>query len=556
VTFRRFLVKAGTLVALCLLPSCSVVVRADVSQCKTDGDCTGRGPDFVGTACATGGPSKGYCVDELAVSENGECSANADCVDISGPGSICASNSGANRCQRVVTDECPLYVGDPFVERTVIFGVMGDIAPTDARYTRDIGIVAAAKLAVDEFQADKGIELNGKRRVAVVFCRQSTPRASSTHLVRLGAKAILGPTESARLLSVVEQAAPEKVPVFAGALDENPAAALSQAAGLVFLTGAERGSTVAAMSAYLGENKTPILTATGGGAALRVLTVLSQDNAGYESLLAEKLTFNGKTALQNQGDAGCDACYRNIKLTDGDVAAFLSAVAAFRPSVIVPIVDASWGTTFLPALEASFVGPAKPPIYLHPFTLEEDAGYRVLRKANPTLPTQRIAGLWPARTSSAVASFQDRYRAATSPKASVAGPTPNVSATRVYENMSFVLLAAYSAARSAPKGEFTGADLARAVANVTTKGAASVQIGPLGIVPAVQTLNRELGRDQPEFEKIDIDGIFTKFEFTSNQVATNPWQIWCLDGAKGTYEGTSRVFDGTAFSGGAPGLCN
>ena len=553
---RLFIVSTGVLLALCLLPSCSKVVGASVLQCQTDGDCADRGPDFVGTACATGGPSKGYCVDELAVSQNGECTANADCVDISGQGSICARVGGANRCQRVVTEQCPFYVGDPFVERTVVFGVMGDIAPTDIRYTRDVGIVAAAKLAVDEFQADKGIELNGKRRVSIVFCKQSTPRASSTHLVRLGAKAIVGPTESGALVSVAEQVAPAKVPVFTGTLDENPAAALAQAAGLIFLTGAERGSMVDALSAYLTENKMPILAATGGGVGLRVLTVLSQDSVGYETLLAEKLTFNGKTAIQNQSDTACDACYRNVKLVDGDVAALLSAVATFRPNVIVPIVDSTWGSTYLSPLEASFAGPGKPPLYLHPFRLEEDAGYRVLRRTNPTLVNQRVAGLWPRRSSSTVASFRDRYRLATSPRPNVPGPTPNVSATRVYETMSLVLLAAYSAARSTPNGAFTGADLARTVANVTAKGAPPIQVGPLGILPAVQTLNRRLGASESEFERVDVDGILTTFEFSANQVATSPWEIWCLDGAKEAYEGTSRVFDGSSFAGGSPGLCN
>jgi hypothetical protein len=539
--------------AAALAPGCSAFVRDDPVQCKTDADCEKRGPDFVGTACATGGPHVGFCVDQFPLNLNGECTANADCVDVTGPGSVCATIEGVNHCERLLSESCPAYVGDPFVERTAIYGVLGDVLPRDPSYVRDAGLAAAAKLAVDEFQADKGVELSGRRRVALVLCSQTTPRSSAAHLVRIGAKAVLGPTDAAKLTAVAEVTAPAGVPAFAGYLDENGAAALPEASGLVFSSGPSRESAVAALSAYLGENAAALL-APSGEARLRVMTVLGPESAGYGAVLSEALRYNGQTAAQNQNDPAC-RCYLEAR-ADGGPAAVASAAASFRPHVLVPLMNTSWGATYLPAVEAA-LGDGARPLYLHPFVREPDPGYRAAERATPGALRARVAGLWPSRDEAALSSFGDRYRAATAPAPGPPGPPPNVSAARAYETMQLVLYASYAAALARPGGDFSGADLARAVATVTAAGAARVGPGPLGIVPAVQTLNRPAGQgaDGPTYAPIDFDGLLSTFEFDQNQAAASAWQVWCLDGASAQYAGTPRVFKGGAFQGGAPGLC-
>ncbi|HEU4408808.1 MAG TPA: hypothetical protein VFS43_26340 [Polyangiaceae bacterium] len=543
--------------ALCCLfalaPACSVAVADDPVQCEADADCEGRGPDFAGTACATAGPRKGFCVDQFPSDLGGECAANADCVDVTGPGSICAPADGTTRCERLLTEQCPLYIGDPFIERTVIYGLLGDVLPQDPSYVRDAGLVAAAKLAVDEFQADAGVELSGRRRVSFVVCSQATPRASASHLLRLGAKAIVGPSEGDKLAAVAELTGPAGVPVFAGYLDENTAAAVPEASGLVFLSGASRASAVAALSAFLGENAAALL-APSGATHLRVMTVLGSETERYAAFLAERLTFNGKTAVQNQNDPACGSCYLNADATGGP-AALAAAAAAFRPHVVVPLMNASWGATFLPAVEAA-LGDLPGPVYLHPALREVDPGYIVLGRSAPDL-ADRVVGLWPARDEGVASSFRDRYQDATAPSAGVPGPAPNVSATRVYENTFLVLLASYAAALESPDGDFRGADLARAVAAVTSPGGTRAGAGPLDIASAVQALNRRAlqGGGDPAATAVDLDGILSTFEFDPNQSSASRWQLWCLDGAAGRYVGTPRVFDGASFQGGTPGLC-
>lgn len=556
--------RASFMVRLCgavfavaaLVPACSLYVHDDPIQCNTDSDCTSRGPDFRETGCSTSGTSKGFCVDTRSLRINGECGSNADCVDISGPGSVCSiGEDSLARCVRVVTEECPSYVGDPFIEGTVLFGVMGEISPEDTGFARDFPLLAAADLAISEFQSDNALELNGKRRVAVIGCSESKPRLAAAHLAQLGVKAVVGPTSETRLLRVAEQLSPQGIPLFTGHVGQNAAAALPASNGLVFLTTPSRDGWISALNAYLPEASTDVKAAR-GLTSVRVAVVLGPEFATFGPLMRERLVFNGKTALQNQNDAACGNCFTLVETAGKSASAIADEVSAFAPQFIIPLVDTSWGASMLSAVESKYTGAqATRPIYVHPMMRDEDTGYRQLNVADPAVRS-RFVGLWPERDEGVLASFRERYRTRSSPADGRLGIAPTVSAIKTYENMLLVLYASYAAGRGSEDGDFDGRALAAAVADVTAAGAPPIAPGPLSMLEAILALNKSDGAmPKPKYGTIDFNGLYTPFEFGADQTVTNRIQLTCINAA-GQYVGSARVLkNGQSFEGGTPGLC-
>lgn len=530
------------------LDACSLYANGETVQCNEDSDCQSRGPDFAGTGCAKAGPKAGFCIDARERVTTGECVENADCVDIKGPGSVCAIGSDeVPRCVQVITDECPVVVGNPFIEGTQLFGVVGDILPSDPGYVRDYAHLAGATVALNELQAGRGIELPGKKRIALVGCTQSRPRSSGAHLTELGAKAVVGPTDEASLLRVAEQTVGAKIPLITASFGNDSASAVPSGSSYVFLAGPAREAVVALLNAYLSEIAADVKSSRG---SVRVAVVLGKGRSLLGQQLSERLTFNGKTAIVNQNDPSCGNCYRAIeasKLTPAQVA---DELATFGATVIVPLTDTTWGAQTLPALESRISTAAQKPVYVHPVMAEEDPGYRVLAASDPAF-RKRFVGLWPSRDDGAFASFRERYRAATASRAGVLGPEPTLAAARAYDATTALFYAAYSAGRRAPDGKLTGAGVAAAMANVTSKGARRIGPGPLEALDAIGELNKA----DADAAKVDFDGLLSTFELGTERAIPTRWQIVCLD-TFGKYSGTARsIRDGGAFEGGTPGLC-
>jgi hypothetical protein len=547
---------ASMLAAAVFVPACSLYVRDEAVQCKTDEDCSSRGPDFVETGCASAGPSKGFCIDRRSLRVNGECAANADCVDITGPGSVCTiGDDSLARCVRVVTEECPTYVGDPFIEGTALYGLLGEISPEDTGFAQDFPLLAAADLAVNEFQSDRALELNGKRRIAIIGCSESKPRTAAAHLAQLGVKAVIGPSAESRLLRVAEQLSPRGIPLFTGHVGQNAAATLPASNKLVFLTAPTRDGWLAALNAYLPEASADVKAAR-TLPNVRVTVVVGPELSVYAPLIRERLSFNGKTAIENQNDAACGNCFQLVETSGKTDAQIADEVGAFGPQFIVPLVDTSWGASMLPAFEARFTGPqAGRPIYIHPMVRDEDLGYRQLNWAEAAVRA-RFVGLWAERDEGVLASFRERYRQRTSPSEGQVGITPTTRAIRTYENMLLVLYASYAAGRGSEAGEFNGRALAAAVSDVTAAGAQTIGPGPLSMLDAILALNKSDGAmPKPTYGKIDFNGLYTQFEFGADQAVSNRVQVFCLN-ASGQYVGSARVLrNGQSFEGGTPGLC-
>jgi hypothetical protein len=541
--FPSLLVLCGILGSLAPF-GCSAIVAADPVQCTDDSECTARGPDFQGTGCALAGPNKGFCVENRAATL-GECATNADCVDLTGPGSVCTVDAAQPRCVPLLGDDCPLTFGNPFVENTVTFAILGDFTANDPGRGRDLGSFEAASLALSKFQQKGSFALAGNRRIALVGCSQARPKATTARLAAAGVKAILGPSDPSKLVRVVEQAGPLGIPVFATSAAQNTAVAAPGGTSSVFLTGSSQDSVVAGINGVLSDLSGTVRTAR-NRSFVRVAVLFDGSLEAYAPVLRERLVFNGKTALQNQADASCNNCYTALPIArDGSPippSEIAAALAEFKADIVIPVSGGGFGS-YLARLEA-LPAPAVPPYYLAPFIDFEDASYRVELASHSTL-VNRVIGFRPRRQEAPYASFESRYRTFVAGGAGQ-GSAPTLQNTRVYETTKLAIYSAFMAGRGGANGRFEGAQVTAAVPLVTTAGADVIDVGPLGIPNAIGALARS--------GKMSLNGLFTSFGFLPNRSVANAWEVWCMD-ASGRYLATKRTMTEAGEWTGVPAVC-
>jgi hypothetical protein len=289
---------------------------------------------------------------------------------------------------------------------------------------------------------------------------------------------------------------------------------------------------------------------------VRVAVITGAGNEAFAPLFRERLIFNGKTAIENQNDPGCNQCFAQIDATKRTSAQVVDDLIAFAPNIIIPLTDTSWGAATMPLLESKLTGvQSTRPVYLHPVLRDEDAGYRALNVADP-LVRARFVGLRPDRDDAVVAGFNDRFKTRTGVISGKAGGTPSLNAGRTYENMLLALYAAYAAGRGERQGEFTGAELAAAVKDVTTAGSTVVAPGPLSMLDAILGLNKLVTMAPKQtFGQIDFNGVYTQFDFGEDRAVSNRFQVFCLT-SFGQYASNGRAIkNGKTFEGGVSGLC-
>jgi hypothetical protein len=262
----------------------------------------------------------------------------------------------------------------------------------------------------------------------------------------------------------------------------------------------------------------------------------------------QRLVFNGKSAVENERDVACRNCYSRFETSQFDKAAVeqrADEILAFNPHFIIPFTDIDWGAQLLPTLEQKYAAAPSTvnrPIYLHPFLQIEDAGYKSLPVTDPAL-RRRVTGIRPLRDNSFEV-FQNKFREAVRPISAPdqLGPEPNPGAGRAFETALLVLFATYSALLD--KADAVPQDVALAIEKVTDS-TASTKVTLNDIALGVRRLN--------ERARIDLDGLFTFFDFDPNTSSAPPtWTTWCL-GSAGQYLSGSRVFKGGTF--GPPVFC-
>ncbi|MBX3229705.1 MAG: hypothetical protein KIT84_05175 [Labilithrix sp.] len=536
-----------------LVVACTAIVSTDPVQCKNDGDCTKRGPDFVDTVC-----DNGLCAPSAAQADAapaGECAKNSDCAG-KGEGLVCASHT--LECVKLESDDCKVVYGDGAADGTILYGLLSEIGPEDTNYFRQQQHVSAAKLAFAEFFERAGASFPGGAKGALVACSEHFPRKVSAHLANLGVKAVIGPSAEDRQRAVVETLLPARVPSFTPWINGNPGSVVPGSAGFAWLAAFQRADVVAPLNALVAEREAHLRSQ--GKTKVRVAVVVNEPNpteagvpfnayAEYGDIMDQRLVFNGKTAVENQSDPTCDgnACYKRFATNQAVLATVnerADAIVAFKPDLVVPFTDIDWGAQLLPALEARFAAlpVAERPTYVQPFLQIEDAGYKELDVADASLRA-RITGIRPLRDNS-FELFANKFRAAyTSPSDTTKqGPPPNPGAGRAFETSLLLLLTTYAALAEKPNA--TPEEIVAALPIVTDPNGTRVTLNDL--VTGVGALNAKA--------RINFDGLFTFFDLDmSTHSAPATWTTWCL-GPSRTYDSTNRIFRNNTFDG-PPDVC-
>jgi hypothetical protein len=517
----------AALVSVAAALSCTAVVSTDATQCKEDADCAARGPDFAGTVCS----AAGMC--EVAAAPAGECTKSSDCA-AKGAGFVCSSR--IQSCVAVESEDCRVVYGDPTADDAVLFGLLSEIGKADSLYFRQGQHARGAQLAFHEFFETSGVKLPGNRSAALVACSERLPRRASAHLANLGVTAVIGPAEEGRHRAVVETLAQASIPTFSPWVNGNPSAVLPESAGLAWITSFLRPEVVAPLNALVAEQEAK-LKAQFGLSSVRIAVLVSgADDAGvgavspyseFTSLMDQRLLFNGKTAIENEKDAGCNHCYKRFSTqqsTVEGVAAQVQALVDFAPSIVIPFTDIEWGGQLLPALEKAYA--AKPadverPVYIQPFIQNEEQGYRALPFTDAAV-RQRITGIRQVRDNGFELfqnKFEDRFR----PPSNVSklGPEPNRGAGGAFETALLLLFASYAAMTE--NVHLQPRDLVNALGRVADN-AAPTTVTLNDIPTGIQRLNAK--------QNIHVAGLFTSFDFDYATSAARPrWTSWCLSAA-------------------------
>ncbi len=163
VTRARFAVAAG----LFLGPvACTAIYDDTSTQCRSEDDCRGRGPDFADTTCS----AERVCV-KIQIDAT-LCSTNQDCTDRAGGSpSLCSKTS--HSCVALTSAQCPRVLGDKsdLLDDNTIFLGTSFLPNIDGQPIED-----AVEYARQTFKVASGGGLPSvvpggpKRPIAVVSC--------------------------------------------------------------------------------------------------------------------------------------------------------------------------------------------------------------------------------------------------------------------------------------------------------------------------------------------------------------------------------------------------
>jgi hypothetical protein len=547
----RFL-RAASLLALIGGVACTAIVtNEEAIQCKTNADCTTRGPDFVGTTCQSG-----FCQISSASTSptdipGATCHKNADCAS-KGDGFVCASNTG--QCAPTKSDICDVAYGNPTEEGTVLYGLLSELGQKDTNFFRQQQYKYAAKLAFTEFFDNTNVRFAGGRKGALIACSQAhSPRAVAAFLANMGVKAVLGPSAEELQQPVVETLLPARIPSFSPWINGNPASVVEGAANYAWLATFRRADIVAPLNAYIAE-KEKVIRAVNGNNPIRIAVVVNQSSpppatpvfnqyGEFADLMDKQLVFNGKSAVENGTDPGCtgNACYKRFDTNQADKATVTSratAIAAFNPDLIIPFADIDWGAQLLPAIEAAVATSASKPTYVQPFIQIEDQGYKSFDLTDQNVRT-RFGGIRAVRDNSFEV-FSSKFKASIPSPSNPAqvGPDPNPGAGRSFETALLILLSSYAAFLDDPNA--SPEKIIAALPKVTDSKAAT-RVTLIDLQNGVAQLNQKT--------TINFDGLFSQFDFDYSTHSTPAtWTTWCVDNL-GRYNSSGRTFTGTAFDG-------
>jgi len=543
--------------AAAVASSCNLIVVASSDACETDEDCI----NLANTACDT---AEGVCVSL------DKCQANADC---SSADQICRPFS-PRTCVPLLQGNCTqVYPEDPAIwrsDKAMLIGITAPIAQGLPDESTGVSVVNGAKLAVDQFNGNNGVE--GERPLALVICDDQGERAPAEEngrtLATVGVQAIIGPAFSGQTLdtatgqndptrggtvsnNVLLISTSATSPLVTGIDDKSPAclqacgndnACKDTCPGLVWRTSPSDEIQGKALSAYFATIESRVATRGGVTPARNPLKVfvLYKDDP-YGELLAEvirtTLKFNGMDAtLQQVSGNFAIRVYEDVDAsTDGvqpDPVAIQAALDA-NPDAIFLIGTGEVGN-ILADIESQWAseGLAEED---RPFYFLADGGLANSTSEAAGAARNRIRGSIPGTSSPNFNAFTGLYQQAFPTGEFIGGPAV-FGAAGAYDA---VFLLAYSsvAAGDAP---LTAAQLAAGFGKLIN--GTRTDVGSTSIGGANSTLQQG--------GTIDFVGASgeLQFDLTTGE-APSEIQIWCIPGGNMLGTASGIYYDGNVILG-------
>lgn len=175
-----------------LASSCNLIVDASSDSCESDDDCV----NLPNTACDT---EQQVCVSLDKCKANSECASNEICRPFS-PRTCVPLLQG--NCQAVYSGDTPATQDLWRSDNAMLVGITAPLLAGSPDEATGVSIANGAKLAVDEFNKDNGVE--GERPLALIICDDQGERGPAEEngrtLAAIGAQAIIGPAFSGQTL--------------------------------------------------------------------------------------------------------------------------------------------------------------------------------------------------------------------------------------------------------------------------------------------------------------------------------------------------------------------
>lgn len=560
----RTLLAALALPALAALgASCNLIVTADTTSCESDEDCV----NFENNVCDT---AQGVCVSA------NQCEANAECAD----DEVCRP-AVPRRCEKIRQGKCTELYPDNDTFRDDNAMLVGVTVPLTVEASTGISITNGAKLGVDQFNKDGGVE--GVRPMVLIICDDAGEAQDAFEngqtLATIGVQAIIGPAFSGQTVQTAGTLeAPGTVandvllispsatsPLVTGIQDTSPAclescsgAACDSCPGLVWRTSPSDEFQGAALSQYFEAQLEEVVKARGivdpelPRDEITVYVLYKPD--AYGDLLSEvirtQLTFNGQPATTQQGVTFFRQNYEDVEPeTDGiqpDPAVLAAAVEA-QPDAIF-LIGTSEVAAIMRTIEADWIGPDAD----RPFYIFGDGGLggavadavrgptKIADPPAPGLPViERVRGSIPGPASSATFNaFAGDYDVEF--PADATGQGPNVFGAAGGYDIVFMLAYSSIAARGAP---LTAETLARGFSALSDTSATEIEAGSSKIGQAASILSANEGTINFQGASGDLD-----FDITTGE-APSPIQIWCVPPSGDSGVNSGAYYDGTAIVG-------
>jgi branched-chain amino acid transport system substrate-binding protein len=506
-----------------VLPSCSVIVSKDTTQCRVDADCAARG--FMGATCDT---TRLACVPGTTPDGGtAECTKNTDCVaKAMGKPSLCLQPEG--RCAPVLSAECPTLSGAPFGDDTVVLPMIASL--TGANMSSGVERMNGARLAVEEIDATfAGIPAGGTkvRPVSLLECDDTSvvdpATRAATHARDLRLPALIGATTSGIVTAVAQN-----VTIPGGQfliLPSATSAALTGLSPLVWRTAPSDVLQAVALRASVGEMETAYKAAN-MLTTVKIAIVYKDDSygTGLFGSVTTGLMLNGKPIDDATNVPLRKYVQYSATATDPAFAQVVMDLTMFRPHLVLLFGTSEVAAKILQPLEAGW-GASPPP---RPVYLLADGGKRqellTAVTAGPMSLRTRIRGTAPGTNSAQFQAFSNRYEGKYKVRPQTFGTAGSYDST---------YLIAYTMASLAGKG-ITGAALGEAMAKMIGGTPTNIEPGTLAAAFGALGMNG----------KLDVNGASGPLDFDLvKHEAESDIDVWCVGAMGPAFASSGRYYD-------------